>query len=175
VKSLRLLRKEPVPAYRYLVALAVLLPLACGRELLTGRDAGVSLPTQPSWTWGKRSVVNRYTAQESSGNPSLHFQVQQAIEGALGRKGWRHVKHASKAQVIVSYQIRSDFSDAPEFYTSYETGDRPSLGGAFVIMIHERASGKVAWLGLYKKDGWEGSRGRRSIQHVVDEMLDDLK
>jgi hypothetical protein len=168
-------RRRATSVCRYFVALVVVLITACGRELHTGRDADVVIPAQPSWVWGKRSVINRYTAHETSGNPSLHFQVQQAIEGALARKGWKQVKSGSRAHVTVSYQIRSDFSDQPEFYTAYETGGEQALAGSFLIVIHERASGKVAWLGLYDKDGWDNSRGRRSIQHVVDEMLDDLK
>ena len=159
--------------YRYLVALVAIVALltpACGRELLTGRDASIPLPAHPTWSWGKRSVVSRYATWTGSGNLDLHLQVQRAIEGALARKGWKQAKHVSRANVVVSYQIRPGLAE-----NQFSTSDVPTPAGSFLIIIHERASGRVAWLGLYKKETWESAGGHGAIQRVVDQLLDELK
>lgn len=185
---------------RHLAALTILFALACGPDINTQRDTSVPFPKRPSWAWGTRDTISHYELDPAAQNPMLHQHVQVAIENTLQRDGWTKVDDPAQANVIVTYHIGIKretqlltttttsggaspywggygwgYYGAPSFSTSTTTPYEYKQGGLLVI-VRDRASGKVAWQGLFKKEVTETARvSVENVQRAVDDLLRDLK
>lgn len=185
---------------RHLAALTILFAFACGPDINTQRDTSVPLPKLPSWAWGTRDTISHYELDPAAQNPMLHQHVQAAIENTLQRDGWKRVDDPAQANVIVTYHIGIKretqlvtttttsggaspywggygwgYYGAPSFSTSTSTPYEYKQGGLLVI-VRDRASGKVAWQGLFKKEVTETARvSQENVQRAVDDLLRDLK
>ena len=185
---------------RHLAALTILFAFACGPDINTQRDTSVPFPKRPSWAWGTRDTISHYELDPAAQNPMLHQHVQVAIENTLQRDGWTKVDDPAQANVIVTYHIGIKretqlltttttsggaspywggygwgYYGAPSFSTSTTTPYEYKQGGLLVI-VRDRASGKVAWQGLFKKEVTETARvSVENVQRAVDDLLRDLK
>lgn len=185
---------------RYLALAAILFTTACGPDITTQRDSSVPMPAKPTWAWGVRDTVSHYELDPAAQNPMLHQHVQAAIEDKLTRDGWKKVDDPSQAAVLVTYHIGIKrevgyqtttttsgapspywggygwgYYGAPSFSTSTTTPYDYKQGGLLVI-VRDRASGKVAWQGLFKKEVTETARvSQENVQRAVNDLLRDLK
>jgi len=185
---------------RHLGLVTILFAFACGPDIATQRDSSVPMPAHPSWAWGVRDTISHYELDPAAQNPMLHQHVQAAIESSLGKDGWKRVDDPSQANVIVTYHIglKRDvqyqtttttsggaspywggygwgYYGAPTFASSTTTPYEYKQGGLLVI-VRDRASGKVAWQGLFKKEVQETARiSQENVQRAVDDLLRDLK
>jgi len=182
---------------RQLTALAALLAVACGGPEIITKRGSVPLPKQPTWAWGARDTVSRYELDPVAQNPELHQRVVQAIDSTFRREGWKRVDDPSQAQVIVTYHIgikrttqlqttstssggyyggyRWGYYGAPTFVTS-TTQEVEYNEGALMVVVRDRATGKVAWEGVYKKRIEDTIKVTpENIQRGVDQLLAELK
>jgi len=182
---------------RQLTALAALLAVACGGPEIITKRGSVPLPKQPTWAWGARDTVSRYELDPVAQNPVLHQRVVQAIDSTFRREGWKRVDDPSQAQVIVTYHIgikrttqlqttstssgsyyggyRWGYYGAPTFVTS-TTQEVEYNEGALMVVVRDRATGKVAWEGVYKKRIEDTIKVTpENIQRGVDQLLAELK
>ena len=183
---------------RLLSALAGLLALACGGpDIITNRDGSVPLPKQPTWAWAPRDTVSRYELDPVAQNPVLHQRVVQAIDSTFRREGWKRVDDPSQAQVMVSYhigikrtqQLQTTTTSSGGYYGGYRWGyyGAPTFAtsttqaveyneGALMVVVRDRATGKVAWEGVFKKRVDDTIRVTpENIQRGVDQLLAELK
>jgi Domain of unknown function (DUF4136) len=190
---------------RALLAIPALLALGCASlpNIQTNRDPTVPLPASPTWAWGTRDTISHYELDPQAQNPILHQRVQVAIERTLANKGWKQVAPAA-AHLIVTYHIGLKrttqletsttamggyggyyggwyggygwgYYGAPTYVTSTTTPVDYKQGGVLVY-VRDRASGKVAWSGLYTKDVHDTDKvTAETIQRGADELLRDLK
>jgi hypothetical protein len=185
---------------RYLALAAILFATACGPDISTQRDSSVPMPAQPTWAWGVRDTVSHYELDPAAQNPMLHQHVQAAIEDKLQRDGWKRVDDPSQAAVLVTYHIgikrdvgyqtTTTTSGAPSpYWGGYGWGyyGAPSFSssttipyeykqGGLLVIVRDRASGKVAWQGLFRKEVTETARvSQENVQRAVNDLLRDLK
>jgi len=188
---------------RALIAIPALLALGCASapNIQTNRDPNVPLPAGATWAWGKRDTVSHYEMDPQAQSPILHQRVQTAIEKTLAKKGFKQVAVPEDAQLVVTYHIGLKrttqletttsavggyyggwyggygwgYYGAPTYVTSSTTPVDYKQGGVLVY-IRERASGKVAWSGLYTKDVHDTDKvTAESVQRGADELFRDLK
>jgi hypothetical protein len=188
---------------RVLLAIPALLALGCAAapNIQTNRDPLVPLPKEATWAWGKRDTVSHYELDVQAQNPILHQRVQTAIERSLAKKGFKQVTSPDNAVLVVTYHIgmkRSTqletstvamggtyggwyggygwgYYGAPTYVTSTTTPVDYTQGGVLVY-IRDRATGKVAWSGLYTKDVHDTDQvTAETVQRGADELFRDLK
>jgi hypothetical protein len=185
---------------RHVAVASILFTFACGPDIMTQRDSSVPMPAQPTWAWGVRDTVSHYELDPAAQNPMLHQHVQTAIENTLQRDGWKKVDDPSQAAVLVTYHIGIKreagyvtttttsgapspywggygwgYYGAPSFSTSTTTPYEYTEGG-LLVFVRDRASGKVAWQGLFKKEVTQTARvAPENVQRAVDDLLRDLK
>ena len=184
---------------RQLTALTAVLAVACGGpDITVRRDSNIPMPKPATWAWGVRDTVSQYELDPVAQNSMLHSRVKQSIEKTLAAKGWNQVNDQSQAQLIVTYHIGLKRSVEMQGTTTSmgggwwggygwgvygaptysSTNIRPveyNTGG-LLVLVRDRASGNLAWEGLYKKEVQNTDRVNvENLQKAVDELLADLK
>jgi len=182
-----------------MLAVSTLVALACSSaEITTNRDQQVPLPKGATWAWGRRDTISHYETDPAAENPDVHRLVQQSIEYSLKSKKWTKVDDPDQAQLLVTYHIGLKrgteyvatttavggawyggygwgYYGAPTYVMTTETPIAYNQG-ALLIIVRDRASGNVAWNGLYKKDVHDpGHVTRDGIQSAVDDLLRELR
>lgn len=185
-----------------LAVASLALTTACGGPTINAsRDASVPMPSGATWAWGTRDTVSRYELDPAAQNPIIHQYVQQAIENSLSGKGFRKIDDPSQATLLVTYHMGIKhtteyqttttgmggygggwyggygwgYYGAPSMSMSTTTPVEYATGGVMVIM-RDRATGRVAWQGVYKKDIHDPNQvTQQSVQQGANELFQELR
>lgn len=177
------------------------LTTACGGPTIdASRDPSVPIPASATWAWGIRDTVSRYELDPAAQNPMIHQYVQTAIENSLNQKGYRKVDDASQATLLVTYHMGIKHTTEYQttttgvgmyggWYGGYGWGvyGAPTMStstttpyeyrtGAVLVIIRDRATGRVAWQGLYKKDIHDPTQvSQQSVQMAANDLFKELR
>jgi hypothetical protein len=170
---------------------------ACGPSITADRDPSVPIPAGATWAWGRRDTVSHYEMDPAVNNQVLHQSVQTAIIQTMTQKGFKQVEDASQATLLLTYHVGIKreqtyettttgvggwyggygwgYYGAPTFTTS-TTRPVEYRTGALLVYLRDRASGKVAWQGLYTKDVHDTHKvDHAKVQEAVDDLFATLK
>jgi uncharacterized protein DUF4136 len=180
-----------------LFTFAALSIAACGPSISADRDPSVPIPAGATWAWGQRDTVSHYELDPVVNNKMLHQSVQTAIIQTMTNKGFKQVEDPSQATLLLTYHVGIKreqtyettttgvggwyggygwgYYGAPTF-TSSTTRPVEYRTGALLVYLRDRASGKVAWQGLYTKDVHDTMKvPHEKVQEAVDDLFATLK
>jgi len=185
------------------VAALALSAAACGPNISRDRDASVPMPAAATWSWGTRDTVSRYEMDPAAQNPMLHQWVQGAMEREMEARGFRQVGSPGEAVLVVTYHIGlkrdtelqttstgvSMYGGYGGWYGGYGWGmyGAPTYGssttreveyatGGLLVYIRDRATGRVAWRGLFKSDVHDPNQiHMEGVTNAVHALYGDLR
>jgi len=175
----------PAAITRVLLCVAVvLLAAACARSLSvkTIRDSSIPIPSGATWGWNPVPPAERLPAEldPRADNPTVHGNVERAVEAALAAKGFRKVEPTA-AEFLVNYRVGVRTVEQNQ---QVATGGPGSVHmtvlpmeftqGGLLIDFLERTTGKLAFRTWALEDVAKGAGSEKAIQDVVTQLLKDL-
>ncbi len=175
----------------------VLTLMGCGgMEVERTRNDSIAVSRTPTYAWSA-ATATQTASQRDSRTQEVNQQIRRAIETSLESKAYRKVP-AEAADFLVEYQVgsRTTLRQATQYEPARQgrvnvrssldpTGTFapppkltsepvPAVEGSLLIVIRERASGKVFYQALGKEDDISGGVSEAKIQSAVQALLKDL-
>ena len=170
---------------RILLCVAVVfLAAGCATSLSvkTIRDSSIPIPAGATWGWNPVPPAERLPAEldPRADNPTVHGNVERAVETVLAAKGFRKVEPTA-AEFLVNYRVGVRTT---EQYQQMATGGPGSVHmtvmpteftqGGLLIDFLQRTTGKLAFRTWAVKDIERGAGSEKAIQDAVTQLLKDL-